>query len=879
MNSRLVRPWRVMGALAGIYLLAVAAGVDARPMNGEIVSIRQSNGVDVTMRVWGDEFYAVGETVDGYTVVRDSITGLFCYARRSADGRELESTGKPMREMPPPGLVPHVRIDQDAARQKALRARSDFERRANAGQPDPRVQSASGPTLGSVVGIVLLVDFSDDNGTIPAANVGDYCNLSGYTGYGNNGSVYDYFYDVSSGLLEYTNFVPTHYYRASHTKAYYCDASIPYGQRAAQLVVEALTALNSAGFNFSHYDADGNGVIDAVNCLYAGGVWNQWAEGLWPHSGGVTYSADGVRTDRYQITNMGAQLAIGTFCHENGHMLMGWPDFYDYDYDSTGLGYFCLMSYGNHVADGLNPVQPCAYLKVQAGWADVVNLDTPQQGVTVPAQGNTVYKYRHPYNSNEYYLVENRQQTGRDVGLPDQGIAIWHVDTHGSNNDQEQTPWRHYLVTLVQADGAWDLEHGANYGDATDLFAAPLYRMCTPLTSPGTNWWDGSYSFLSVTDISTANPVMTLTYDNPNVDVVTRTYMEFSTTLEPGVTYKWSLGTVDAARAYVPEIDPLTSAEILFEKAAVMPVFVSGHWRDVLSLRTRSIDPPCDVHVRVYQTSGFPVAHSWVANLAPGVLQGYILGPSSEVQGYIPEVSPLTTTTGVVERLFVQPEFNGTQWNDVLRVQAGSGSPTLNVRLRAYEAGSLPVLYQFTAHLQPGVLHGYQLGPSSRDRTYIPEISPVNNREVVIEKIIVQPEYNGTTWNDVLRLQIRTQDPALDVGVRIYVLEEDPLTSIADGETGRVSSEKARLICYPSPFNPCTTIAFDLAQPGPVQLRIFDLRGQLVKTLLAETLPAGRHEVRWDGRDDDGREAPSSVYLSRLEAGGESAVGRMTLVR
>ncbi|MBM3150389.1 MAG: M6 family metalloprotease domain-containing protein, partial [Chloroflexi bacterium] len=360
-----------------------------------------------------------------------------------------------------------------------------------------------GPSTGDVVGITLIIDFSDDPGTIPPGTVSSYCNTPGYTGYGNNGSVYDYFVDVSEGLLKYTNHVPAQYYRAIHTKAYYCDSSVPYGQRARELIIEALTAMDNAGFDFSQYDADNNGIIDAVNCFYAGDRWNSWAQGLWPHAWTVSFCADGVCTHRYQITNMGSQLTLGTFCHENGHMLMGWPDLYDYDHDSKGAGVYCLMAYG---AFALNPVEPCAYMKLRAGWADVTVLTQPQAGVQVADDGNVVYKFNHPTASNEYYLIENRQKVGRDAGLPDAGLAIWHIDTLGSNNNQQQTPALHYLVTLVQADGQWHLENNVNTGDAYDLYAAPADVACTPLTNPNTNWWSGSQSGLSFTDISASGP-------------------------------------------------------------------------------------------------------------------------------------------------------------------------------------------------------------------------------------------------------------------------------------------------------------------------------------------------------------------------------------
>ena len=83
----------------------------------------------------------------------------------------------------------------------------------------------------------------------------------------------------------------------------------------------------------------------------------------------------------------------------------------------------------------------------------------------------------------------------------------------------------------------------------------------------------------------------------------------------------------------------------------------------------------------------------------------------------------------------------------------------------------------------------------------------------------------------------------------------------------------------PNPFNPSTTVAYEVPDAGPVRLQVFDLCGRLVRTLVDESVPAGRHEVRWDGQDSDGRESPSAVYLSRLEARGKVAMGRMTLVR
>jgi hypothetical protein len=84
---------------------------------------------------------------------------------------------------------------------------------------------------------------------------------------------------------------------------------------------------------------------------------------------------------------------------------------------------------------------------------------------------------------------------------------------------------------------------------------------------------------------------------------------------------------------------------------------------------------------------------------------------------------------------------------------------------------------------------------------------------------------------------------------------------------------------HPNPFNPRTTIAFDLASPSSVELLIHDLRGHKVKTLMREFRGAGHHEVVWDGTDDRGRSHGSGTYLARLVSAGGIRQNKLVLVR
>lgn len=85
---------------------------------------------------------------------------------------------------------------------------------------------------------------------------------------------------------------------------------------------------------------------------------------------------------------------------------------------------------------------------------------------------------------------------------------------------------------------------------------------------------------------------------------------------------------------------------------------------------------------------------------------------------------------------------------------------------------------------------------------------------------------------------------------------------------------------HPNPFNPRTLIPIDLKEPGRPHLRIFDLAGRQVKTLLnGNPLAAGRTEVPWDGRDGSGNRLPSGIYFYHLEVGGFSETKRMLMMK
>jgi len=84
---------------------------------------------------------------------------------------------------------------------------------------------------------------------------------------------------------------------------------------------------------------------------------------------------------------------------------------------------------------------------------------------------------------------------------------------------------------------------------------------------------------------------------------------------------------------------------------------------------------------------------------------------------------------------------------------------------------------------------------------------------------------------------------------------------------------------YPNPFNPTTTIRFDIPETGFASLRIYDVLGREVVTLMHEEIPAGKHAYSWNGKDMYGRIAATGIYFYRLETADFTKTHKMLLVK
>jgi hypothetical protein len=127
------------------------------------------------------------------------------------------------------------------------------------------------------------------------------------------------------------------------------------------------------------------------------------------------------------------------------------------------------------------------------------------------------------------------------------------------------------------------------------------------------------------------------------------------------------------------------------------------------------------------------------------------------------------------------------------------------------------------------------------------------------------------TWNMAAEAQTRCDD--------IIIRDERP-TGIADGpQEGMPDVIRPRLLSYPNPWLSSTSFALELPTSSSCLLQVFDVTGRLRRTLVDTPLPAGRHHVTWDARDDQGQLLPSGIYFYNLTTASGTVSGRTTLLR
>lgn len=366
------------------------------------------------------------------------------------------------------------------------------------------------PLRGTVRVIVVLVEFSDKQ---LAQNAAHFSELFFSDGVLPHGSVREYYSEVTGGRVELAGEVVGPY-KLAQTLAWYANGNFgigrPSGPARANIMADDAAAAADPNVDFSRYDNDGNNYVDAFIVVHAGRGGEETLNpgDIWSHKWNLPTerSADGKKIFAYLTIPEDSK--IGVCAHELGHLLFGFPDLYDTDDTSEGVGNWCLMGAGSWNGGGDIPAHPSAWCKVQQGWASTINVSTAGT-VSLPdvkITRNVHRLWKDGGSGPEYFLLENRQRTGYDSNLPGDGLLIWHIDDNQPGNTDEN----HYKVGLAQADGKRNLELNQNRGDAGDPYPGTANNtVFTGSSTPSSNSYAGQATSVSVTSISASASTMT----------------------------------------------------------------------------------------------------------------------------------------------------------------------------------------------------------------------------------------------------------------------------------------------------------------------------------------------------------------------------------
>lgn len=441
--------------------MSTAMAVKAPPYP---ILVRQPDGSTITLYIKGDEFFHYAVADNGKAMVMDK-DGFY----RTA-------------ELPSAALAAAIR-EQNIMRFNA----------AGGFRPINRAAVSS-----SVKALIIPVEFKDRSFSVsaPKEHFHNMLNSPGYSENGGTGSAKDYFEANMPGMQ--FDFDVADPVRLSKSYAYYGenDLSTPsvitYDMRLTELVEEACS-LADASVDFSAYDRDGDGQVDYLFLYLAG--YNEAESGdtyaVWPQTNNIYQEgirADGVRIGLFCCSSelSGGDLGqdgnsipsgIGTFCHEFGHFL-GLKDLYDTDYGNGGMsnclwGRLSVMDEGNYNNSGRTPPYFCAIDRELAGSADYTNLTIGTTMSLEPIQANGRIIRVPTSNSGEYYLIENRIQTGWDAYIEGSGMIVYHVDRSQNIVDgiTAAVRWTSNLINACASHECADLvEAFPNAGHISQVF-------------------------------------------------------------------------------------------------------------------------------------------------------------------------------------------------------------------------------------------------------------------------------------------------------------------------------------------------------------------------------------------------------------------------
>jgi M6 family metalloprotease-like protein len=495
-------------------MLFITQETNAVPAYPYPIQYRLPDGTAITITLKGDEWVNWATSSDGYSLLLNK-NGFYEYAVKDVAG-DLVLSGvrfhnEKERASSESAFLKNVQKDlRYSDEQKTNRIQKLRKTEQPALKKTVPVNQSPQPVIGNVRAPLILVDFQGKSFTKSREEFEPLMNQLDYTADGAiTGSLRDYFMASSYGQMDFQVdiFGP---YTLSYNISYYDFNS---GGDPGLMVQEAVLAANADGCDFSNYDINNDGVVDAVHVVFAGYGQEAGApagQAIWSHKSNVypPVELNGKLIYPYSCSpelrsNNGSNITyIGAIAHELSHVF-GLPDLYDTDYNENGqsvdVGPWDIMASGTWNDSGRTPALHSAWSRDFLGWTPATELSSPAN-ITLPHPATQGVTYKlNTATPNEYFLIENRQKTGWDSYIPASGMLIYHVDENNAG-------WNYNCINCVASRrGLYVKQAGSSSivsNRINDPYPSKNNTSFTDTSNPNSKSWAGANTKKPITEIT-----------------------------------------------------------------------------------------------------------------------------------------------------------------------------------------------------------------------------------------------------------------------------------------------------------------------------------------------------------------------------------------
>ncbi|MDR2057518.1 MAG: choice-of-anchor J domain-containing protein [Dysgonamonadaceae bacterium] len=444
----------------------------------------QPDGSKITVYLKGDEKVHWMESMDGYTLMYDSMKYVV-YAEKDSEGNLVPSKVKFGNSS---SNIPVKEKGLRYSKQQVAMLRQIWEMTEK--------EQNRAPVWGEKKALCILMGFSNKPFSKTVSEFSDLMNQVGYTAGGAKGSVKDFYRENSYNKMDLTvTVVGT--YQAPNTSVYYATHEREFAKLAAETA--------DADVDYTEFAV--NGTLETFHIIFAGYGDEAIDNGqqIWSHKWQLATPIylDGVKISVYSCSpelrgSSGSNITyIGVIAHELCHVF-GAPDYYDIDYSGfNGTGQWDLMANGSWNDNGRQPAHINMLQKVVFDWVEPIELTEETQITDMPNSAQNAVAYTIKAHSNgEEYLLENKQYVGFDASLPGHGLLIYHVHQsalsgNGSNDNHPQQLYPVVASSTVAIPNSSPSSYGNINSAGTPFPGTSGKSAFTDLSIPQAFTWQG----------------------------------------------------------------------------------------------------------------------------------------------------------------------------------------------------------------------------------------------------------------------------------------------------------------------------------------------------------------------------------------------------